>query len=134
MARVLSSLLLALAQLADPAVLRVLLNSLAVTLVLFALVATGGWIALDWTLEVFGLEDGAFEGAGSLRSLASALMTVIGLWLAWRIVAMAVIEFFADDVVLAVERRHYPAAAARARDLPVSEQFSSSLRAAVRAL
>ena len=126
--------MLALGQLADPAVLRILLKSLAVTLVIFALVAFGGWYALDWTLALFGLEDGAFAGAGSVRQIASLLLTLIGLWLAWRIVALAVINFFADEVVLAVERKHYPATAAKARDLPVSEQFSTSLKAALRAL
>ncbi len=47
---------------------------------------------------------------------------------------MAVINFFADEVVQAVEARHYPEAAARARDLPVGEQVSTSLKAALRAL
>jgi uncharacterized protein involved in cysteine biosynthesis len=47
---------------------------------------------------------------------------------------MAVVNFFADEVVQAVEARHYPEAAARARDLPVSEQFSASASAALRAL
>ena len=47
---------------------------------------------------------------------------------------MAVIGFFADGVVLAVESRHYPQAAARARDLPLVEQFTTSLQATLRAL
>src|SRR5690606_6200158 len=65
---------------------------------------------------------------------ASFLLAVVGLWLAWRIVAMAVIGFFADEVVLAVEARHYPDAAGRARDLPLARQLSTSLGAATRAL
>jgi uncharacterized protein involved in cysteine biosynthesis len=134
MTTVASSLLLALGQLADGRVIRILLKTLAVSILLFVAVAWGGWYALDWLLASIGLEDDAFAGAGTLREVASLLLALLGLWLAWRIVAMAVIQFFADEVVQAVEARHYPDAAGRARDLPVSEQFSTSLRAALRAL
>lgn len=134
MGAVATSLLLALGQLADPRVVRILLKSLAVTLVLFVLAAWGGWYALDWGLGRAGLGERLFAGADTLRALASLLAALIGLWLAWRIVAMAVIEFFADDVVRAVELRHYPRAAERARDLPLAEQLSTSARSALRAL
>ena len=129
-----TSLLLALRQLADGRVIRILLKTLGVSLVLFVGVAMGGWYALDWLLALIGLNDDNFAGAGTLREVASLLLALLGLWLAWRIVAMAVIQFYADEVVQAVEARHYPDAAARARDLPVSEQVSTSLRAALRAL
>src|SRR5690606_11841185 len=102
------SLLLALGQLADPKVLRILLKSLAVTLVLFAAVAVGGWFAIDRMLAWAGLGDALFAGAEPLRGLASLVLSLLGLWLAWRIVALAVIQFFADEVLQAVERRHYP--------------------------
>src|SRR6187551_3529410 len=134
MGAVASALMLALGQLADPRVIGIMLKSLAVTLVLFALVAWGGWYGLDWLLDWIGLDDGLVTGGGTLRQLASLVLTLLGLWLAWRIVAMAVINFFADEVVQAVEARHYPQAAAAARDLPVSEQFSTSLRSALRSL
>lgn len=134
MGDVATSLVLALGQLADPRVLRVLFKSLAVSLVLFAGVAWGGWHLIDWALAGAGLDDTLFAGAERLRELASLLMALVGLWLAWRIVAMAVIGFFADEVVQAVEARHYPEAAGRARDLPVHEQVSTSLGAASRAL
>ena len=134
MTGVASSLLLALGQLAERRVLAILFKSLAVSLVLFAGVAWGGWYALDGLLDWLGLDDGTFAGAATVRELAALLLALLGLWLAWRIVAMAVIQFFADEVVQAVEARHYPQAAVRARDLPVSEQFSTSLRAALRAL
>jgi CysZ protein len=134
MPSVATSLLLAIGQLADPRVLRILAKSLAVTLVLFALVAWAGWHALDWLLAWLGLGDALFAGAGGLRGIAAFLLTLVGLWLAWRIVAMTVIGFFVDEIVLAVEARHYPDAALSARDLPAAEQFSTSLTAATRAL
>lgn len=134
MPSVAASLLLALGQLGDPRVLKVLIKSLAVTLVLFLAIAWGGWHALDWSLAWAGLDEGLFADAGWLREAAALLLTLLGLWLLWRIVAMAVIEFFADEVVQAVEARHYPLAAERARDLRVAEQLSTSLRSAARAL
>ena len=63
-----------------------------------------------------------------------AVTALAGLWLSWRIVAMLVIQFFAEDVVHAVEARHYPAAATAARDLTVAEQVQAGLGAAGRAL
>jgi uncharacterized protein involved in cysteine biosynthesis len=134
MGSVTASLLLALGQLADARVLRILFKSLVVTLVLFAGVVWGGWYLIDWALAGAGLGDALFPGAEELRTLASLLMALLGLWLAWRIVALAVIGFFADEVVQAVEARNYPQAAGRARDLPLSEQFSTSIRAGSRAL
>ena len=134
MTAVLTSLMRALGQLADPAVLRVLGKSLGVTIMAFALLAGAGWFALDGLLGWMGLDDTLFVGAGDLRALASMLLVIGWLWLSWRIVAMAVIQFFAEDVVRAVEARHYPQAASAARDLPWAEQVKTGLGSAGRAL
>lgn len=134
MPAIFSSLALALGQLADPRVLRVLLKSLAVSLVLFVAVATVGWFGLDWGLSRAGLTDGQFAGAADLRGIAAFLLTLAGLWLTWRIVAMLVIQFFAEDVVHAVEARHYPHAASAARTLTMAEQVRAGLGSAGRAL
>lgn len=130
----LPALLLGLRQLLDPAVLRILAKSFAVTLVLFALVAAGGWWALDTLLARGGLADGLFAGAGAVRGATSAVLALLGLWLMWRVVAMAVIQFYADDIVQAVERRHYPAMASTARDPSLAEQAGQALRSGGRAL
>ena len=124
---VFTSLLLALRQLAEPAVLRVLGKSVGVSVLLFAVLAAAGWWGLDALLATTGL-------AEDVRGLASLVLTALGLWLGWRIVAMLVIQFYAEDVVRAVEARHYPHAASAARDLPWAEQLRVSLGAAGRAL
>jgi len=134
MPAILPSLLLSLRQLADPRIWRVLLKSAAVTLALFALLAWGGWALLDWGLERAGLGDALFAGAGGVRQAAAVVLAALGLWLGWRIVAMAVIQFFADDVVLAVEARHYPQRALAAREVGWGEQMSAGLRSGLRAL
>lgn len=134
MSRVIPAFLLGLRQLGDRRVLAILFKSIAISLVAFVLVAIAGWYALDWAIGALGLSDTLFEGAGAVREALSLLLALAGLWLTWRIVAMAVIQFFADDVVEAVEARFYPDAAGRARTPPVAEQVRSSLKAAGRAL
>src|SRR5690606_40219992 len=99
---------------ADPRMLRILVKSVAVTVVLAVGIAWGGWLGIDCALGRAGLDEALFDGAGLLRQAAALVLTLVGLWLVWRIVAMAVIGFFADEVVHAVEARHYPEAAARA--------------------
>lgn len=129
-----SAIVLGLRQLLDRAVLAVLLKSVLVSLLIFAAVAGAGWFALDRLLGSAGLADDAFAGAQSVRGLLSLVLAVVGLWLTWRIVAMAVVQFFADDVVVAVERRHYPNEASTARDVPFAEAMRHSLSGASRAL
>lgn len=134
MTRLGTSLALGFGQLFDGAVLRILLKSLAVTLIVFVIVAIGAWQLLDWALLSGGMEDETFTGAGAVREALSLVMAIIGLWLVWRIVAMGVVQFFADEVVVAVERKHYPEEASMARELTFGEQTGNAARAAGRAL
>ncbi|GGD62264.1 cysteine biosynthesis protein [Aurantiacibacter arachoides] len=129
-----TALALGFAQLFDGAVLRILLKSVAVTMLVFAVVAVGGLWLVDWLLGRAGLEDAAFAGAGPLREALALLATIIGLWLGWRLVAMAVVQFYAEDVVRAVERRHYPTEASAARDIAFGQSLRHAGRSALRAL
>ena len=129
-----SSLALGFGQMFQGTVLRLLLKSAGLSLLIFAIVAGLGWYTADWLLTAAGLGDQLFTGAGALRGIASALLAVAGAWLLWRIVALAVIQFYADEIVLAVERRYYPEAAAQARELPVPMQLRQALRGAGRAV
>ena len=134
MSQLAKSLLLGAAQIFNGAVLRILGKSLLVTAMLFVLVTGAGWFVLDLALANFGLGDGLFAGAGELRGIASAALAIIGLWLCWRIIAMAVIQFYAEDVVAAVEARHYPQALHSVRELSALEQWRNAAGAAGRAL
>lgn len=126
--------MLACRELARPRVAAILARSLAVSLVLYALLAGAGWWGLDWLFATAGLDDALFAGAGPLRAALSILLVALGLWLGWRIVAMAVIAFYADEVVALVEQRHYPSAAQRARDPSLPTQARVALAGAGRAL
>lgn len=123
----LSAFSLALGQLTDPRVLRVLVKSLLVTLALFAGLGTAGWYGLDAALD-------SYAALRDYSDLVSLLIVIIAGWLLWRILALLVLQFFADEVVLAVEAKYYPLAAANARQLGFREELVNGLRGARRAL
>lgn len=129
-----SALALSFAQFGDPRVLRILAKTLAISLLLFVILGWLGWTLLDSALATAGLTDGLFRGAEGLREAASLVLTLLGGWLLWRLIAMGVIGYYAGEVVEAVEQRHYPQAALQARRLGVGEDLSTSLRATLRAL
>lgn len=118
---------LSLGQLGDPAILKVLAKSLAITLALFAMLAVAGWYALAGLIADYA------AGYEDLGALLAVILAVLAGWLLFRIVALAVIQFFADDVVRAVERRHY-AVAAEVPDAPFAVELRASARGLVRAL
>lgn len=129
MGAVFAALSKALAQLGDPAVLKVLGKSLLVTLAIFA----GLGVVLYLTLDAIFARAGLFAGFSG-TFLATIIITVFAMWILFRIVALAVLQFFADDIVRAVEQRHYPEQARSRRDLPFREDLSNSLRGTWRAL
>ncbi|AOL25009.1 hypothetical protein Ga0102493_11882 [Erythrobacter litoralis] len=130
-----ASLLKGFGQLADPAVIRVAAKSVGVTLLVFA----AGAAALWWGLGLF-VRSGPVEALlpdgyeGPAQAFAALALSLLAFWLLFRVVALAVLQFFADEIVAAVEARHYPEAAARAKPLPFARDRANSLRGAGRAL
>ncbi len=121
----LRAFLLSLGQLGDRAVLGVLAKSLAVTLAIFAVAGTAAWWGIDAALA-------EWRWHGALAGLAATMLLVLALWLLFRAVAVAVVGIFADDVVAAVERRHYPRALATARSVSFHRGLAAGLRSAAR--
>lgn len=121
-----SAFMLALGQLGDRRILAVLAKSIAITLVVFAALGWGGYFALGSALDSYGVADSGLQGVLAL------LATVLGGWLLFRLVALAVLEQFADQVISAVEERHYPAAAATATPLGWSGQARVGVAAMLR--
>ncbi len=107
--------LLSVRQLGDRAVVWVLVKSLALTGGLFAV---AGYATYRILKKLFF--DWRGQSAMGLAVAFAAVVTLIALWLLFRAVAIAVIGIFADEVVEAVERRHYPAALAAARPVPAA--------------
>ncbi|NJC34669.1 uncharacterized protein involved in cysteine biosynthesis [Sphingomonas jejuensis] len=121
------ALLLSLAQLGDRAILRVLLKSLLVTfLLLAALVALAAFAADRLGSAWWQSDEGLFAVAGALAALVAGALL-------FRTLAVAVLSFFADEIVAAVERRHYPAANRTRLALPFRREIGMALRSAIRA-
>lgn len=118
---------MAFAQLADRAVLRVLAKSVGVTLALFGVLGAGLYFALAGLAARVGVDAG---WAGVL----AVLLVPVAIWLLFRIVAVAVLQFFADAVVAAVEARHYPALAQTARPLPFRRELANAAKGLLRTL
>jgi len=129
---VLTAFTLTLAQLGDRRILAVLAKSIVVTLILVALLGSAGWWGLDALLAATGLGDAIMPSGDAVRGVLSAVLAVIGAWLVFRLVAIAVLQFFADEVVLVVEARHYPAAARAAQPLGWTRELRLGLRGLAR--
>lgn len=118
---------LALTGLFDRRLLPIWLKSLGATLLACLVLGAAGW----WAGQTLLLR---YVESEELAALAALLLVAIGGWLLWRIVALAVLQFFADEVVLAIEARDYPDMAVRARKLGWREELERALGGAGRAL
>ncbi|MXO82178.1 hypothetical protein GRI35_02160 [Altererythrobacter aestiaquae] len=129
MTRVPAAISKAIAQLGDPKIVRLLTKTIFITLVIFALLGAGMWAALSRLLINHEVTFGAELGA-----LVAIVLTILGAWLLFRIVALAVLQFFADEVVIAVEAKHYPASLGHARSLSWQEELHHGARSIGRAI
>jgi CysZ protein len=127
MSAVPAAIVKALGQLGDRAVVAVAVKSIAITLVLFAGLGVGLYFALAEAAARYGVGEG-------WAGVAAVLLVPVAAWLLFRVVALAVLQFFADEIVAAVEAKHYPALAAQARALPFHRDLANSLRGLARAL
>lgn len=129
MRAVIHALAKAFGQLTDRAVLMVLLKSVLATVVAFVALGIGLYFALVWALDSWAGESSGLAGAA-----AAVLIAGFAFWFLFRVVAVAVLQFFADEVVIAVERQHYPSRAAEARALPFRRDLANSIRGIGRTL
>lgn len=124
------ALALSFRQLADARTLRLLLLTVALTLLLFAGSGVLVWWALDtWVLpRLF-----APESSGGAIPLALAI-TIAAAWFLFRAMALLVIGLFTDAVIESVEEDHYPDVAARAVPVGVMAGLRLGARSALRAI
>lgn len=124
-----SALSRAIAQLGDRAIIVVLVKSILLTLAAFliagALLGYGAYAA-------FAAQ--GWELSAEMGTLLAVIATIAGGWLLFRMVALAIIQFFADEIVIAVEQRHYPRALGAARSIGFAEEAAHSLRSVGRVL
>ena len=120
--------LLSLRQLGDPAFVRVFAKSMALTIALFAGVGVALWFGID-AVTTRWLGDGT---RGGIAAVAALFATLLALWLSFRAVAIAIVGIFADEIVDAVEARHYPEGRARARPAGIGRSMAMGARSAAR--
>ena len=125
----LAAFTLPLGQLGDRRILAVLAKSVAITLALFAVLGALLAMNMQWLFDrlmpSFSIE---------VAWLVAGFLTILLGWLLFRFVALAVLQLFGDEVVRAVEDRHYPDAAASARPLGWREEVRVGFRGLVRAV
>jgi CysZ protein len=123
------ALSMGLSSLSDKKVMLILAKVMALTLLVCVGLGIGLWYGLDWLIGRMGLNDD-----GLISALASLAIMVFAGLLLFRMVAVAITWVFADDIIDAVEARHYPFEAARGTRPGLSKGLSMGLRSAVRAL
>ncbi len=131
MPAMLDALLLSIRQLGDKRILAVFVKSMLLTLAIFVALGTALWFGVDALVSHY------FDASDSIASLIAAaalLLGALGAWLLFRVIAIAVIGVFADEVVHAVEAKHYPDRFAAARDISLSRSLGMGVRSAGRAL
>lgn len=124
------ALLLSLGQLGDPAFLRVLAKSLGLTILLFLIGGFAVYWALIWLFDWLGWG----EGGGFAAAASAVVIAGLSFWLMFRAVAMGVISIFTDEIVDAVERKHYPDKAEVAQVAGYADQIRVGLASAGRAI
>lgn len=123
---------LAFADLGDRRVMAILVQALAVTLVIFILVAA----FIFWLLAGFDPCSTAGEGSCALDRGASGtgaiLLTLLAAWFLFPAVAIMVVTTFTDRISRVVEERHYPLSARSARPIGLSRGAVMGLRSGFR--
>lgn len=120
-----------LGQLGDRAILAALGWTLLLAVVIFGLTGWALWQGLIWVMARYG---GPLAEYAQWTGVLAVIVTIVAFWFWWRVVAIAVLQLFADRIVVAVERKHYPDAAKSAIDLPLGPSLAMALRSLGRAL
>lgn len=123
------ALFLSIGQFSDRRIILLLVKMFLISLLLLAGLGAGLYYLLTWLFSLSSWNDGGFAAA-----TAAAVIAAIASILLFRIVAMFVINIFSDDVVDAVEARHYPAHAETGKSASYVLGLKMGLRSALRAL
>jgi len=131
MASMLNAFFKSLGQLGDRAILGALMWTVLCAVLVFAASGWLMWQGLAWATGRYG---GPLASYADWTGLVALVAVIVGFWFWWRVVAIAVLQLFADRIVIAVERKHYPQAATSAVDLPLGPSLAMALRSLGRAL
>lgn len=123
------ALMLSFQSLSDKRVAALLAKVIALTLGSFVLLGIGLWYGMDALFERLDLSDD-----GTWTALLSAALSVLAAMLLFRVVAIAITWVFADEIIDAVEDRHYPHHAELGKKPGVSAGLQMAIRSVVRVI
>ena len=121
---------LSIGQFGDRAFLIVFAKSLAITFALFILLGGGAW----WWAQGLAATQGADGWLSALAGFAALVAVFAAGWLLFRAIAVGVLMLFVEEIVVAVERKHYPQALAEARHVGMGRAALMGLASAARAI
>ena len=98
------AMMLSFQSLSDRRVLWLLAKVVGLTVLTFGALGVGLWYGLDALFKDLG-----WNVDGTLSALASSVLILLSGLILFRVVAVAITWIFADDIIDAVEDRHYPA-------------------------
>ncbi|HZU50940.1 MAG TPA: EI24 domain-containing protein [Sphingomicrobium sp.] len=125
---------LAVADLGTPRVLAVMLRAIAISMLVFVVIAG----VLAWLLtgvdpcDLVGISSCPL-GAGT-GVIGAITLTLLAAWFVFPAVAITVLTTFTDSIAAAVEERHYPEAARRASRVGIGRGLLIGLKSAGRLL
>jgi CysZ protein len=123
------ALMLSLQSLSDGRVAAVLVKIILLTIVSLVILGIGLWFALQWVFGWLNVNDDGFWSG-----LLSGAMIILFSILLFRAVAVAMTWVFADDIIDAVEDRHYPRQAAFGKRPSLGTGLQMAVRSIVRVL
>lgn len=115
--------------LSDTRVAALLVKVVALTMFVFIVLGIGLWYALDALFIWLTLSDD-----GTLSGLLSIALLVLSGVLLFRIVAVSITWIFADDIIDAVEDRHYPHHAQLGKRPGLATGIQMAMRSVVRVI
>ncbi|MEL7197874.1 MAG: EI24 domain-containing protein [Pseudomonadota bacterium] len=131
---VIQSVLKAFGQLGDPAIVRLLIKSIALTMIVFAALGLAMWWAIDAMIERWLIAALPADYSDTVAGIVALFVGIVAAWLLFRVVAVGVMQFFADEVIEAVETRYYPEVARTAQKLSFSRELANALRGMARTI
>ena len=130
------AIIMAFQSLADRRVQRLLIRVILLTLLAFLILGFGMWWVMSWGLGWVGLDQigvGA-DNASVFGAFLAFATTVLSTLLLFRIVAVAITWVFADDIIDAVEDRHYPKHAMTGKRPGLAKGVQMALRSVARVI
>ncbi len=121
--------MLSLQSLSDRRVAAVLVKIILLTIVSLVILGIGLWFALQWVFGWLNVNDDGFWSG-----LLSGAMIILFSILLFRAVSVAMTWVFADDIIDAVEDRHYPRQAAFGKRPSLGTGLQMAVRSIVRVL